>query len=153
MTPYDRLARLYLFRDTRPADLTALTDRCRFVWYRVGTCVFREGSPADNALLVVSGRLVVGFPDGIQELVIGDVRPGEVTGERALVAPGGPRGADLYAQEDTLCLVLSPAVMTELARNPAVQAIERHLLGTMARRVLQNNRSHRRIVATERRSA
>ncbi|MEL6345587.1 MAG: cyclic nucleotide-binding domain-containing protein, partial [Myxococcota bacterium] len=97
------------------------------------------GERAETALLVVSGDVSVQLPEGDGHRQVGEVHPGEVTGETALLNLGGQRGATVIAQSDVVCLELSPALLLSAADNPAVIAIERHLMLTIARRIRRSN--------------
>ena len=103
-------------------------------WQR-GTTLFEEGDSADVAVLLVSGELfaTVGAGQGVRN--IGTIRPGEVVGEQALFARKGRRNASVIAEVDSVGLLLTEDVLVEGANNPAIVALERQLLGTMARRI------------------
>ena len=140
----EQLSRLYLFKLIEPGDLQRLVDACQVLNFSADELIFQHGEPSDSALLVVSGRLAVSLPDGERERPLGDVRPGEVAGETALLEVGGRRGATLRAQEASTCLELTPEVMLTAADNPALVALEQHLLGTMVRRIREINTNIKR---------
>lgn len=133
------LSRLYIFRSTDAASLSALVEQGRVLAIRTGDVLFRVGEAADTALLVVTGRLSVELPSGETTHTLGDVRAGEITGETALLSHNGQRGATVVALQDSVALELTPELMLELAGSPAVIALENHLLGTMARRIREIN--------------
>ncbi|MFT5685121.1 MAG: CRP-like cAMP-binding protein [Myxococcota bacterium] len=133
------LSSLYLFKQTPPDALQELLDASRVLTFQTGDRIFGVGEPSDTALLVITGRLIVVLPEGDGEYRLGDVRPGEITGETALLTNDGRRGASLCVQEDATCLELTQELLMVIADSPAVIALEQHLMGTMARRIREIN--------------
>jgi len=133
------LSNLYLFKEVPRSAIEELVGQSRILTFLTGDRIFRVGDPSDTALLVISGRLIVVLPEGDGEYKLGDVRPGEVTGETALLTTNGRRGASLCVEEDTTCLELTPEVLMVASSNPAVIALEQHMMGTMARRIRELN--------------
>ncbi len=133
------LAGLYMFRAVKQRHLEALVEMAPAKTFYGGDVVFRDGDPADTALLVVTGKLVAYVDGGGGRRVLGDSRPGEVVGETGLFTRSGKRNANVRADGVTQCLELSRETLTRSARNPAMAALEQHLLGTMARRIRNTN--------------
>lgn len=65
--------------------------------YYPGQAVFCEGEPADFALLLLEGRLSVAVETARGRRIVGDVWPGEVVGETALLGLGSTRNATVRA--------------------------------------------------------
>jgi CRP-like cAMP-binding protein len=85
----------------------------------VGEVIFRVGSPGDIMMAVVTGtvRIVATSPQG-KEIVLGDLKAGEVFGEIALL-DGGERSADAVALTKCELLALERRdLMAALQRNP-----------------------------------
>ncbi len=135
----EALSSLYLFKQTPIEALQEMLDASQVLSFPAGDRIFAVGEPSDTALLVITGRLIVVLPEGDGEYRLGDVRPGEITGETALLTTDGRRGASLCVQEDATCLELSQELLMVIADNPAVIALEQHLMGTMARRIREIN--------------
>ena len=137
----DALQHLYLFRHVPRSALRELCILAPPTRFDVGTTLFRQGDAADVALLLVQGRLIatVRVRDLMRE--VGDVRPGEIVGETALFDPNGRRSATVVAATDSSALIVSWYLLERAADNPAVVALERHLLGTMARRIRKTNQN------------
>lgn len=133
------LSKLYLFKGVAPEALAELVHHGRLRTFEPGEVLFDAGAPADHAVLVITGKLNVGLPVGDARRLIGDIRAGEVAGETALLSHNGLRGATLTAELPTVALELTPELMLELADNPAVFALEMHLLGAMSRRIREIN--------------
>ena len=139
MTEVQSLKSLYLFTSVLERDLQELCILAPPVHFNAGACIFEQGEPADVALFVIRGRLVALVRSGAAEKQVGDIRPGEVVGEQALLIPSGFRNAGVIAAEESSCLLISPDLLKVAAQNPAFVAIEQHLIGTMARRIRRTN--------------
>jgi len=135
------LSRLYLFRDVSPSALLQLCSIAPPIQYEAGAEVFRQGDPADSALLVVEGRLLASVQGSGGEKIVGDSKAGEIVGETALFARDMRRGATVMAAEASRCLVVNRKLLNKTDGNEALAAIERHLLGTMARRIRKTNQT------------
>ena len=137
----EKLARLMLFRHVPEKDIVHLCRVAKPVSFQIGDEVFSQGDRADSALLVVEGRLIakVGGRD------VGDSKSGEIVGETALFFRDGKRSASVVAAEITHCLILDNEVLQTSPYNPAIVAIENHLLGSIARRIRGSDRVIQRI--------
>lgn len=141
MSEVDQLSQLYLFRGVDRSALHELVILAPPVRFQRGVEVFAQGAPADVALLLFQGRLLASVCSAEGDTQVGDIRPGEVVGEQGLFVPGGQRSARVVAAEPSIALVLSPELMDHAARNPAIVALENHLLGTLARRIRRTNQA------------
>jgi CRP-like cAMP-binding protein len=141
----ETLAKLMLFRQVPAKDISHLCRIARPVSFQAGDAVFSQGDEADCALLVVQGRLVASVGSGDTRRDVGDSRAGEIVGETALFSKRGKRSATLVASEPTRCLILDQEVLKTSPYNPAIVAIEQHLLGSIARRIRSSDRVIQRI--------
>lgn len=139
------LGQMYLFRAVPPKYLGAFLKQVKLKKYSTGAVVFRQGDPADRAMLVVAGRLVTTVGEGESGRTVGEIGAGEVVGETALFVNGGRRNATVTATEPTRCLIITRELLARSANNPAVVAVERHLLGSMARRIRSTNLNIQRV--------
>jgi CRP-like cAMP-binding protein len=135
----EKLARLPLFRSVPEDSLEKLLEVCRPTRYRTATRIFEQGSPADQALLLVEGRLEVSVKSGPTHRHVGEIHPGEVVGEQALFVAGGQRNASVFANQPSTALVLSPSLFRSGGDDPAIAALERHLIATLSRRIRKTN--------------
>ncbi|MBN9318079.1 MAG: patatin-like phospholipase family protein [Caulobacterales bacterium] len=101
----------------------------RAAWFSVpgGSTLFSAGEPSDQLYFLSAGRLgAFRREEGQDSQFVGLIRPGEPTGEMALIA-GSPHSASVVALRDSEVLSLpgplffeaanrDPKVMTELAR-------------------------------------
>jgi NTE family protein len=71
-------------------------------WYGVsgGTVLFRQADPAEDAYILVAGRLGVFLDSGTGMHLIAQVAPGELVGEMALIS-SAPRSATVVALRDS----------------------------------------------------
>ena len=141
MSVVDQLQSMYLFKDVPRRSLEEFIVHAPPVQFPRGSDVFRQGSPADVALLLIDGRLVAQVEAGGERQQVGEIRPGEILGEQGLFVPGGRRSATVVAAEPCECLLLDRKVMDQAATNPAVVKLEQQLLGTLARRIRKTNQS------------
>ena len=137
----DTLERLPLFRGVPRSSLAELVQLAPPVTFGMGELVFQQGDAAATAMLVVSGRLSASVGDR----TVGEIRGGEIVGETALFASGKTRSATVKSMEHTVCLSVSRQLLAAAALNPALVAIEEHLLGTLARRIRSTNLSVQKV--------
>lgn len=99
-----------------------------------GEVLFREGDPADVAYSVVSGQVRVErhSADGLR--LLGDLGPGEIVGELAILT-SAPRSATIHALEPTVLRVLPRARVEEEIRK--LEPWMGSMVTTLARRFLK----------------
>lgn len=121
------------------ADIDALLRAAPPVEIAAGAVLAREGEPADRAFFLVAGRLrasvAVGGDAPERDRTVNEIAAGEVTGESALFMTGGRRTATLTALEPATVLVLQRQLFQPGAPNPALVALESHILAGLARRI------------------
>jgi CRP-like cAMP-binding protein len=139
MNDVEALSDLYMFRTVSRDHLTELCALAPPTTFQDGHVLFRQGQPADVALLVLKGRLIAEVSGGEAVRTVGDIRPGEIVGERALLSRGGRRSATVSASEASRCLLLSWETFERGTENLALVALEQHLLGSLARRIRATN--------------
>ena len=90
-------------------------------------------------MLLVSGRLEVSIQTDNNVRHIGEIHPGEIFGEQGLFHNQGNRNATVMANQASIRAKITPDLMRDTWNNPAIVAMERHLIGTMARRIRTTN--------------
>ena len=133
------LARLPMFRGVKVDSLESLLEHLEVKRYRIGETVFEQGDEADGALILVQGQLEAQVASGETERVVGKVHPGELCGEAGFFHRKGIRNARVVASRESLCLCLQPESMQATLGNPAMVAIERHLVSSIVRRIRDTN--------------
>ncbi|MCB1637036.1 MAG: cyclic nucleotide-binding domain-containing protein, partial [Xanthomonadales bacterium] len=88
------------------SHLEQLSEGCEWQDHAFGDYIVRQGEPADNFYLLVSGRArALRNDDGGREMVLGRLLPGESFGESALT-DGGTRQASVRASTSVRVLRL-----------------------------------------------
>jgi len=134
-----RLVTLPIFRGVPPGDIATLASSCKALRYHRGDVLFEEGDAANDAFLIVSGRLGVYVGSALDERLVSEGKPGEIIGESGLLDPEARRIATVRAVTDCEVLAISPATMLALGSSRAMVAIELSVLSAMARRTRAAN--------------
>ena len=124
-----------MFEDVPLEALRELCSRAPEVRFGARALLMKQGDVAQDALLLVDGRLRMYVQAGDTARALASVRPGEVFGEEGLYLRGAERAVTVMASVDSTCLLLSPDLLDSLAQNHAVVAVEQHLLRAQSRRI------------------
>jgi glutaminase len=120
-------------------DRARLEAIMRQASYPAGAAIIREGDTADALFLLAEGRVSVwlGLAEGRRKR-LATVTPGVAFGDLALFG-GGPRSADVIADEPSLCYVLPVERLDVLSRShPEVRT---RLMANLAREMAARLRS------------
>jgi CRP-like cAMP-binding protein len=100
-----------------------LVRACRVAAFPAGALVVRTGDASDAAYFVLRGRLAatVTGEDG-ERRVLSTMSAGDVVGEITALT-GGPRTADVTAQEEAELLVVPAIALRRLASNPEAREL------------------------------
>jgi len=146
----DALSGIPLFKKVPRTALHELTILAPVVEFAEGHIVFHQGWAASVSLLVLRGKLVARVAHEGTERDVGEIGAGEIIGEQALFVPRGHRSASVIAKSPCTCLLLEPGKWEQYSDNPAMVALERHLLETLARRIRRTNAVIREAWSVER---
>src|SRR5260370_19471114 len=104
----DALRAVEIFSALNGRQIARLAKRVTCREFPAGTQIVRRGDGGVALYIIVSGRVVVSLPsrEGAGEQRLGELGPGQVFGEIALI-DGGARSADVTAVEPTECVLLS----------------------------------------------
>jgi len=141
MNEVEVLSKLFLFRKVPTPALEELCAISKTTRFAQGSSVFEQGQPATVALLLISGHLTAEVESGSVRKRVGDIRPGEIVGEQAILSTDGIRNAHVVAREDSIGLIITPKLLKKARDNEAFIAIEKHLIGTLARRIRRTNQA------------
>ena len=121
--------------------LQKLKPQFEYVSLRGGDVLMREGDPGDCLYVVLTGRLLVFVTDpGDQGRNVGEIGPGEVVGEMALLSDE-PRSATVKAMRDTKLVRLSKAAFESLVESaPAAMMQITRLIVKRFQRLLRSPR-------------
>lgn len=109
----EALARSRAFRELKPDDQHRLTEAFVPVHLPGGSTLMTEGDDADSMFLVHTGRLRVLVRRGGVDVAVGEIGPGEVVGEMAVLSHGS-RSATVVAIRDTSLWELSKGSFDEM---------------------------------------
>jgi len=145
MSTVATLANMFIFKNVDKSAIQELCSLAPPVSFHTGVTIFEQAEKSDVALLLVEGKLGVEIYSASQRREIGQINTGEIVGETALFAREGKRSASVRALEPSQCLLISQELLINASKNPAVIAIEKHLLGTLARRIRRTNQETSKI--------
>lgn len=144
-TPVDdvryALARLDVFKGLTEADRRSLEPLVQGMTFKAGETILREGDPANMLFALVRGTVAVSLTteDGRRKR-LSSIGPGLCFGEVAMF-DGGPRSADVIAEEPVVCYGLSADELMALGeeRPQLLITIMRNLLADMSVRLRYAN--------------
>jgi CRP-like cAMP-binding protein len=110
------------------------------VIYRQGEVVRRD------ALLLLTGRLAVYVESGGARRVMSDVWPGEFVGDAGLFTRTSERTATVVSAAPGWALKITRGLLAENDSQPAVIALEQHLVRTLAKRISMTNKTLQRVL-------
>jgi CRP-like cAMP-binding protein len=145
MTNTTELSNLFIFKNVPARSLQELCIMAPPVRFASGATIFKQGADSDVALLLVKGRLGVEVSAHGERREVGQVNVGEIVGETALFGRESNRNATVLAIEQSQCLLINQELLVSAATNPAILAIEKHLLGTLTRRIRRTNQETSKI--------
>lgn len=134
MTPTlaQTLQSIEIFQDLAPEDTAALAAEFDLVQLKRGEALVRQGDPADELYVIVSGRFTVNREG--RRAPICEIGPNQPVGEIAFLT-GGARTATVRAMRDSLVLKLTREQFDRLsAKQPTIW---RALTATLARRLAE----------------
>ncbi len=99
-------------------------DELRLQTFNPMQRVIIEGEGGTECYVVLSGNVGIykNIPESDTPLFLGERGPGDIFGEQAVVNSTETRSADVRAQTPVQVLVVRPALMAELIRNPKFKA-------------------------------
>ena len=138
-----------LFGQLSPPELSALRRVAREQEFSAGQEIFKEGDDGDGVYVVREGLVEIsGLVDQKVRLVFGQVGPGEVFGEMAVIE-NRPRSACAVAKGDvTVYFIPRAEMLTLVERSPALALA---LLQEISQRLREFNRQYiREVLQAER---
>ena len=117
-------------------DLADLESLCQTRSCHPGERIIAKGEPSDSVFFLQRGMVSVKLAEGVR---LATLVPGTAFGELALI--GGPRSADVFADNAVLCRRIPLQAFDDFrARRPAAaEIIVRNLARLLAHRLLQAN--------------
>ena len=102
------------------------------------------GSHVETASLLVQGRLVAELPTPTGPRLIGEIWPGQVTGEGALSRGDWTAAVQVRAVAPSTVVKLTPELFAKTKGTRAQAALQGHLIGVLAKRIQGTNLQLRR---------
>src|SRR5262245_15309295 len=114
----DFLSGISLFKQLTETELLKLAQKFEWVPLNGGQLLMKQHEMGDCLYIVYQGRLRATTDFHQQETIVGEIGPGELVGEVALIL-GRSRVATIHAIRDSLLLKLSKAEFdTFILQNP-----------------------------------
>jgi glutaminase len=125
-----------LLKGLSDEDLADLESLCETRSCHPGERIIAKGEPSDSVFFLQRGMVSVKLAEGVR---LATLVPGTAFGELALI--GGPRSADVFADNAVLCRRVPLQAFDDFrARRPAAaEIIVRNLAQLLAHRLLQAN--------------
>jgi CRP/FNR family cyclic AMP-dependent transcriptional regulator len=132
-SPIRSLKDIPLFSGLKEASLSVLGHASRRLQLPKGIFIFFQEDPADSVYAILSGSVVIvlSSEDG-RELVINEMRPGDVFGEIGLIT-GEPRTTSAITREASELIVISGAAFLDVLWSEA--GLAQKLLVLLAERL------------------
>jgi len=140
-TVMEDLSQMYSLRNISNQDIQKMMRNCSAKVYRPGEIICKQGDPAKEAMLLVRGKLDVSVSSQHSKQQVGKIHPGEIFGEQGLFIANKNRNATVKATEKSICIKIDPKVLKQSEQNPAMIALEKQLLISMARRLRNTNQT------------
>lgn len=102
------------------------------------------GSRVPTACLLAQGRLVAELPTASGTRLLGEIWPGEVTGEGALSRGDWTAAVQVRAVVPSKLVLLTPELFAKTKGTRAQAALQGHLIGVLAKRIQGTNLQLRR---------
>ncbi len=130
-------------------ELAQLIQLGELVHVHPGETIIKRGDPGDAVFFVLSGSLRARIFVGREEQNLAPIAAGEFFGDMAMFTQS-PRSADVVANEDTRLLRFgAQSFRLLMSENPGAAApLLFGIAGTMAHRILQDNKRFQREVAS-----
>lgn len=116
-------------------DMELLRIICPTRTYSANDCVFVQDDIATFALLLIEGHLTVSIESDGKKCLVGDIWPGEILGETALLNTMERRSATVISKTESKCLELTIENLERMQGSKALMLTQIFLMKTMAKRL------------------
>jgi CRP-like cAMP-binding protein len=110
---YEKLRNLVLFKELDDAELEIVSKRIFEKTYKKDSTLFVEGMPGEILYIVAEGAVDIIKKTKDSELIIAQIKPGEITGEMALI-DSGTRSATGRTSIDSKLVVITRNSFNEM---------------------------------------
>lgn len=126
------LKRVTIFSGLSEKDIFSIYESCDIVDANSGDVILKEGTPATEIFILLSGRITIMLNVDQTPLEVGDFGPGHCIGEASVIGIQN-HSATAIVMENTSLLVLSRKVLMLLYQQNAV--LFSHLILNIAREI------------------
>jgi tRNA A-37 threonylcarbamoyl transferase component Bud32 len=124
------LARIRPFTELDEESVTGLARCTRTQTFEAGERIIQAGDAGEAMYVIYRGEVQVRVTEREGERHIAFLGPGDMFGEMALIT-GGPRQADVYADTETVCVIVDKRPLYRLLRAvPTAASFMTELVGT-----------------------
>jgi len=146
----DSLRQFELFSDLSDHKLEQILMFSRTKRFDEGEMIVRKGEPGKSLFLIVEGHVTASVTVGGKKEKLAEIGEGDFFGELALFTRM-PRSADVYADLNTVTLVLDFDTLELMARElPELSSVILIRMGkVLALRILEDNERYQKRIASE----
>ena len=126
------LKKVTIFSGLSEQDICSIYDSCGIMDATIGDVLLKEGTPATEIFILLSGRITIMLNIDQTPLEVGDFGPGHCIGEASVIGIQN-HSATAIVMESTSLLVLSRQVLMKLYESNTV--LFSHLILNIAREI------------------
>ena len=116
------LRKLSIFKDLEADHIQRLARLSSSKVFEAGQVIYEEGSPSDEMLVLLQGRLIASSRGGAE---LAEIEPGFSTGEMGVLTDQ-PRSAKITAVEKCIVVVFSKTQMTAALSSNSLMSLRLH---------------------------
>lgn len=116
------LRKLNIFKDLEADHIQRLARLSTSKVFEAGQVIYEEGSPSDEMLVLLQGRIIASSRGGAE---LAEIEPGTSTGEMGVLTDQ-PRSAKITAIEKCIAVVFSKTQMTAALSSNSLMSLRLH---------------------------
>jgi CRP-like cAMP-binding protein len=116
------LRKLSIFKDLEADHIQRLARLSTSKVFEAGQVIYEEGSPSDEMLVLLQGRIIASSRGGAE---LAEIEPGTSTGEMGVLTDQ-PRSAKITAIEKCIAVVFSKTQMTAALSSNSLMSLRLH---------------------------
>ena len=116
------LRKLHIFKDLEADHIQRLARLSTSKVFEAGQVIYEEGSPSDEMLVLLQGRIIASSRGGAE---LAEIEPGTSTGEMGVLTDQ-PRSAKITAVEKCITVIFSKTQMTAALSSNSLMSLRLH---------------------------
>ncbi len=116
------LRKLHIFKDLEADHIQRLARLSTSKVFEAGQVIYEEGSPSDEMLVLLQGRIIASSRGGAE---LAEIETGTSTGEMGVLTDQ-PRSAKITAIEKSIAVVFSKTQMTAALSSNSLMSLRLH---------------------------